>query len=389
MVSCILLTANSSSIREADLAAGTVTTLAGPVDFPALQFDSATYGTGETVTIDDVKLPPGTYIAQLTTDGSASLSITATSGECSIDDQAEGAGQRRYLVNSSNCTAQLELANADQDWTMTITRPSTLLFQFGDNDGVVGELRLQHALGVVGGEDGTLYVADTYNSKIKVLNPATKEIASLAGEGSPGGFDDGDLGAALFDEPGGLAYYDGKLYVADTNNQAIRVIDLSNKTVGTVQFPNPEALQINGQITVVGGSRGVQIDLPAQTVAAGTGDIRLNVTLPEGYKLNENVPFTATWSSSGAAVSIAEADQTQNIPAPEMPLSVPVTLTEGSATVTGALTIYYCEAVKESLCFIDDVVINAPVTVSAEGAGTSVVVERDITPPEVPTGNGL
>ena len=44
------------------------------------------------------------------------------------------------------------------------------LFEFGDVDGVGDEVRLQHALGVAY-HDGKLYVADTYNSKIKVLDP--------------------------------------------------------------------------------------------------------------------------------------------------------------------------------------------------------------------------
>src|SRR5262249_21331117 len=44
------------------------------------------------------------------------------------------------------------------------------LFEFGDVDGVGDKVRLQHALGVAYA-DGKLYVADTYNSKIKVIDP--------------------------------------------------------------------------------------------------------------------------------------------------------------------------------------------------------------------------
>jgi hypothetical protein len=259
------------------------------------------------------------------------------------------------------------------------------LFTFGDVDGSVGSSRLQHALGVVGGDDGLLYVADTYNSKIKVLNPETREITTLTGMGSPGGYSDGSLAEAQFDEPGGLAFAGGRLYVADTNNQVIRVIDIAAGKVTTVQFPNPGALQINGQITVVGGSRGVVVNLPEQTVAPGSGEISLNVTLPEGYKLNPDIEFSGQWSSSGSAVVIAEGDSVQRIPAPEMPLSIPVTLTEGSATVTGSLTIYYCESVNVNLCFIDEVQLIAPVTVSASGGGTTIQIDRPITPPVIET----
>jgi DNA-binding beta-propeller fold protein YncE len=259
------------------------------------------------------------------------------------------------------------------------------LFAFGDVDGGLGTSKLQHALGLVGGDDGLLYIADTYNSKIKVLDTKTNELTTLFGLGSPGGYRDGDAETAAFDEPGGLAYADGKLYVADTNNQAIRVIDLASKTVSTVQFPNPEALQIGNEITVVGGTQGAQLTLSEQTVAAGSGEILLNIALPDGYKLNPNIPFIAEWASDAQAVQIAEDDREQSIAAPELPLHVPVTLSEGQASLTGNLTIYYCESVQESLCFIDQVNVTAPVTVSADGDAPTIQIERAVTPPTVPT----
>lgn len=290
-----------------------------------------------------------------------------------------------YFADSES--SSIRAADTTNSRTATLAGPTTNnLFDFDDIDGALGTSRLQHPLGVVGGEDGLLYVADTYNSKIKVLNPETLEITTLAGAGSPGGFADGALNEAQFYEPGGLDYADGKLYVADTNNQAIRVIDLEAGTVSTVAFPNPELLQINGQITVVGGSRGVQIELPEQTVAAGEGEIALHIVLPEGYKLNPNIPLTAAWSSLGEAVAITEENQRQSLSAPEIPITVPVTLSEGSATVTGELTVYYCEAVQESLCFIDEATVNVRVSVSADGSGTTIQIMRDITPPEVTVG---
>src|SRR5207253_7133841 len=44
------------------------------------------------------------------------------------------------------------------------------LFEFGDVDGMGNQVRLQHALGVAY-HQGKLYVADTYNSKIKIIDP--------------------------------------------------------------------------------------------------------------------------------------------------------------------------------------------------------------------------
>jgi DNA-binding beta-propeller fold protein YncE len=109
------------------------------------------------------------------------------------------------------------------------------LFEFGDVDGVGDKVRLQHALGVAY-HDGKVYVADTYNSKIKVLDPQKHSCETLLG-GEP----DGWLAGPLFSEPAGLSFANGKLYVADTNAHRIRVVDLKEKKVSTLKLPGVEA----------------------------------------------------------------------------------------------------------------------------------------------------
>ena len=106
------------------------------------------------------------------------------------------------------------------------------LFDFGDRDGDREEARLQHPLGV-GCAGGRVYVADSYNNKIKVFDPATSEIDTLAGCGEPGLYD-GAAGEASFWEPSGISVAAGTLYVADTNNHAIRKVDLASGAVESV-----------------------------------------------------------------------------------------------------------------------------------------------------------
>ncbi len=98
------------------------------------------------------------------------------------------------------------------------------LFAFGDVDGHSPQARLQHALGIAYHE-GILYVADTYNHKIKRLDPVTGEVTTWLGDGRPG-WQDGDM--PCFYEPGGLAVLGDRLYIADTNNHVIRVADLGS-----------------------------------------------------------------------------------------------------------------------------------------------------------------
>lgn len=106
------------------------------------------------------------------------------------------------------------------------------LFVYGDKDGVGDEVRLQHPLGILYHE-GMIYIADTYNHKIKVVDPKDRSCKTILGTGDPGHVDGK---APEFYEPGGLAVAKGKLYIADTNNHAIRVADLGSMEVTTLQI---------------------------------------------------------------------------------------------------------------------------------------------------------
>lgn len=99
------------------------------------------------------------------------------------------------------------------------------LFEFGDIDGEGAVVRLQHALGVLY-LDGKLFVADTYNSKLKVLDPVKRSSTTYLGGKK----------TDLFHEPGGLSHANGKLYVADTNAHRIQVVDLKTKDVATLKL---------------------------------------------------------------------------------------------------------------------------------------------------------
>lgn len=113
------------------------------------------------------------------------------------------------------------------------TLVGTGLFDFGDRDGVGDEALLQHPLGVAY-DNERLYVADTYNSKIKIVDLATREVTTFLG--SARGFQDGVGSAAQFNEPGGVSIAHNQLYIADTNNHAIRVADLATGVVRTLHL---------------------------------------------------------------------------------------------------------------------------------------------------------
>ena len=87
------------------------------------------------------------------------------------------------------------------------------LFDFGDKDGLAPDALLQHCVGVLE-KDGKLYIADTYNGKIKVLDLATNRIATLA---------------AGFSEPNDLLISGNDLWITDTNHNQLVKINLTTK----------------------------------------------------------------------------------------------------------------------------------------------------------------
>ena len=110
------------------------------------------------------------------------------------------------------------------------------LFHFGDLDAIGDSVRLQHPQGIVATEEdgqSVLYLADTFNNKIKRIDPNRREAVTIAGTGEQGSLD-GDALDAEFREPSGLALHDGVLYIADTHNHRIRTLTLEQQEVRTL-----------------------------------------------------------------------------------------------------------------------------------------------------------
>jgi sugar lactone lactonase YvrE len=112
----------------------------------------------------------------------------------------------------------------------------TGLFDYGDADGIGDAARLQHPLGIVYDESqGVLLVTDSYNNKIKSVDPRARRVSTWLGDGLPGDRD-GAGAQARFREPSGLALADGRLFIADTNNNLIRVVELGTGEVETLHL---------------------------------------------------------------------------------------------------------------------------------------------------------
>jgi NHL repeat-containing protein len=105
-----------------------------------------------------------------------------------------------------------------------------VVVRFGGDGGPATAARLNWPSDVAAGPDGSLYVADTYNGRVRRIGP-DGVIATVAGGGAPGALGDGGpAGEAWLYLPQGVAVApDGALLIADSGNHRIRRVDAAGR----------------------------------------------------------------------------------------------------------------------------------------------------------------
>ncbi|XP_067286480.1 NHL repeat-containing protein 2 isoform X2 [Pseudorasbora parva] len=254
------------------------------------------------------------------------------------------------------------------------------LFAFGDVDGKGIDAKLQHPLGVSWDEGGgLLYVADSYNHKIKVVDPKTKQCRLLAGTGQAGnGIGPGFLESS-FNEPGGLCVGEGGklLYVADTNNHHIKVLDLETKTVSLfpiVGKPEVDALRKLPKLP----KSAVVHTMPSVTVSSGQSvTLFLKMVLPTGTKLTEGAPSFWSlsaegneWLLDGQAVTGSIGDLSEPI---SIVSSIPADPASPDPTLRLDAWVYYCLS-EGGACMMKAVSFRQPLLIGSTSRKGSVAV---------------
>lgn len=157
----------------------------------------------------------------------------------------------------------------------------------GYRDGPVAQAQFNGPIGVAVDVRGNLYVADSYNDRIRMIT-TDGQVTTVAGNGTPG-YADGDRNTAMFDTPCGIVTAtDGSLIVADTGNDHLRKISPEGiVTTLPITFSpdeylsNPIGLALSHDnflyVTELDRSRILQIapDGTARAIAAND-DIRFN-----------------------------------------------------------------------------------------------------------------
>ena len=269
------------------------------------------------------------------------------------------------------------------------------LFDFGDRDGEGDDVRLQHPLGLALHE-GRLFIADTYNHKIKVLDPRARTVKTFAGTGKSGQTD--GTGASFY-EPGGLTVARGKLYVADTDNHAVRVVDLASKQTTTLVMrglepparPASASLSADapGEADAAGPNAEEFKAAPQRLAVGGDAALVLDASLPAGYHLNPSAPHRYLVSVEGGQGTLAlvgssgEGSPTMKRGGGKelrLPLRIPLrALAPGASELRVRLTLYYCREDNTGTCKVKTLVWRAPVEVTNEaGAAREIKLQGKV-----------
>lgn len=136
-------------------------------------------------------------------------------------------------------------------------------------------------------------IADTGHNRIVLADHAGK-LAAVIGTGCEG-HADGGYAHAQFNRPHGLTFHDGELYVADTDNQLLRRIDLARKTVATIAGNGQRGFAISGQFS----ARSAVLNSPWDVAWSGNA---LYVSMAGDHQIWRYDPAAGTidpWAGTG------------------------------------------------------------------------------------------
>jgi sugar lactone lactonase YvrE len=158
-------------------------------------------------------------------------------------------GSNLYLTDTENHTIRkIDLTSADVSTIAGTPREPGL------SDGTGGGASFREPEGIAVDGAGHLFVADTDNNTIREMDLATGAVTTIAGTPGMAGSTDGVGAAALFSKPKDLVFDGaGNLYVADALNESIRKVVVATAQVSTLATFNalPQGVGVDGTDVLV------------------------------------------------------------------------------------------------------------------------------------------
>ncbi len=237
------------TIRKFDLFSGQVSTLAGS---PTLTGSidgtgsAARFGYLYGLLIDssgsNLYVPDNNTIRKITTSGGVVKTLAGSAGVYGSTDGTGSAARFGYLYGGLIDSSGSNLYVPDNSTIRKITTSGGVVTTFagsawvqGSTDGTLGNARFNYLSSIVADTAGTnLYITDA--NAIRKISLLTGTTSTLAGSAIASGSINGSGSAARFNYPQGITMNPAgtTLYIADTNNQTIRSVDIASGTVTTL-----------------------------------------------------------------------------------------------------------------------------------------------------------
>lgn len=143
-------------------------------------------------------------------------------------------GDKLYFADSETSS----IREIDLKTNLVRTIVGRGLFDFGNKDGPIGQSLFQHPLGLCA-IPGKVFVADTYNSALRVIDLQSSTVSTIIGGPHVSGIcrlDDPRCDSLGLYEPSDVKHYQGLLYISDTNNHLVRIYDQNTNMLKTLEI---------------------------------------------------------------------------------------------------------------------------------------------------------
>jgi hypothetical protein len=173
------------------------------------------------------------------------------------------------------------------------------------------------------------------------------------------------------------------MYIADTNNHAIRVADLHTKEVTTLKITGLSNVEAATMADIWPNLE--EVRLAERTLRAGQSQLVINVQILAPFKLNPGSPLEYRVEVAGGG---PRDEKRTTVKDGHFPLQIPLSLTVETTEVQATSSFVYCRDGNEGVCIIKSFRWIVPVKIAKDG-DEELLIDQVLTPELPETMNSL
>ncbi len=267
-------------------------------------------------------------------------------------------GRKLYFVDATS--SALRVLSEDGE-VQTLVGGN--LKKSGHVNGSKDQALLQHPLGVLADDTG-VYIADSYNQKIRKYDFSSKKIHDLVGKNR--GDKVGSSSISEFDEPEGMIAVLDRFYLADSNNNRILVLSRGSFSTDLLNVMPPLKLPKEGFLQYL-----PNLQKSEDIVVKSNSEISIKIDLKNGWKINEDGPSFVNLLElkDDKEANLVSSFDWHSVKSKDLKISK---LKDGKTYVLQG-SIYYCEDKPNALCYIKS--YEQKITAESSEEGNKIIIK--------------